>query len=160
MAKTAAGGRAGGSLQGHAHAMLLMTRSPALRCAARAALEKYLTSVHKKAEQAKQSQQPQHQAASNAPADMAWVARVLFILLLNPLNGDGAGIGGQLVMRISRIIAGTLQGAQRAAVRQVGWRLHGPGYGSVLWVYVGGGVWVICVRKGQLCCLCSGGGTL
>lgn len=94
-----------------------------LNLPASAALEKYLLSIRKEADQQQQQHHQHHQqqrGSQPAATDLGWVARVLFILLQNPLAGDGAGIGGQLIMRISRIVSGTLQGEQRAAVWQVG----------------------------------------
>lgn len=78
-----------------------------------------------RAQRARGVQQGQQAAQQGQHVEPGWVARVLFILLQNPLNGEGAGVGGQLVMRLSRILAGTLQGNQRLAVRQVGGCLWG-----------------------------------
>eukprot|EP00887_Chlorella_sp_A99_P000742 scaffold5.g742.t1 len=55
---------------------------------------------------------------AGAAADLSWIAPVLFVLLQNPLNGEPEGVGGQILMQISRLLAATLSGEARLAVRR------------------------------------------
>lgn len=58
---------------------------------------------------------PEHASVGS----LGWLPPVLFIVLQNPLNSDPAGYGGQIILRISRILATALPVEQRGPVRQV-----------------------------------------
>lgn len=79
-------------------------------------MERYISTLHP-ANPAPRARPPAELDFPLLP-DLAWLPPTLFILLQNPLSGDPAAYGSQIILRLGRILSATTPAEQRIPVRR------------------------------------------